>query len=353
MQSMDADFRQVMGGTDHSIRAAALRAVAGCAEPIYAGIMRLRNSMYDAGVRRIHRLDRPTISVGNITVGGTGKTPVVRWLARSLADRRPCVLLRGYKSTSAGVSDEQAFFAADGIFAVADPDRRCGAGAALRQQPETNLFILDDGMQHRPVARDFELVLIHAREPFGSGHVFPRGTLREPLAGLRRADAILLTHSEEASAAELADISKVLQRHNPRAAVFHADHVIESFRSAEGELIPAESLAGKRYFALCGIGSPESFFWRLGTLGGTRAAVRAFADHHDYRQPDVSEILSAAASADAEVIVTTEKDWVKLSQFASTFSIPLWRAQLTLRFWPEHEQRLLEMIRQRLEKPST
>lgn len=347
-QSRDAYFRRVMDGSDRSIAAAALRVAAKCVEPIYAGMMRLRNGLYDAGIPPIHRLDRPTISVGNITTGGTGKTPMVRWLVKSLSDQRPCVLLRGYKSTKAGMSDEQTLLAADGGLAIADRDRRRGADAALERHPEITVFVLDDGMQHRRAARDFELVLIHAREPFGLGCVFPRGMLREPLGGLRRADAIVITHADEANPGELAKLSAVIREHNGRAAIFHADHVIENLRSAEGKSMPIQSLAGKRYFAFCGIGSPASFFWRLGTLGGTCVGTRAFADHHDYREQDVHLAFNEAKSAGAESVVTTEKDWVKIQRFAGEFSVPIWRAELAVRFWEGHEAKLLGAIRERL-----
>ncbi len=286
-QSRDACFRRVMDGSDGSIAAVGLRTAASCVEPIYAGTMLIRNVLYDAGIPPIHCLGRPTISVGNITTGGTGKTPMVRWLVKSLSDQRPCVLLRGYKSTKTDMSDEQAMLESEGIAVIADRDRRRGADAALARHPEITVFVLDDGMQHRRAARDFELVLIHAREAFGLERVFPRGMLREPLEGLRRADAIVVTHADEIDPAGLAKISAVIQRHNQHAEIFHADHVIGNLRSAEGNSMPVQSLAGKRYFAVCGIGSPASFFWRLGTMGGTCVGNRAFADHHDYRERDV------------------------------------------------------------------
>lgn len=343
-QSTDACFKQVMDGSDRSIMAGALRIAASCAEPIYAAIMRARNGLYDAKILPIHALGRPTISVGNITTGGTGKTPVVRWLAANLKEQRPCILLRGYKSTTAGLSDEQALLAAGDAPVIADGDRRHGAIRALQQHPETTVFILDDGMQHRRAARDFEIVLINAREPFGGERVFPRGMLREPLVGLARADAVVVTHADEADEAEIANISGVIRKHNERAAIFRADHVIQELRSAGGESMPLHSLAAKRYFAFCGLGSPESFFWRLETAGGACVGTRAFGDHFDYRERDVAEITGEALSAGAEMLVVTDKDWVKLSKIASGISLPIWRAELSLRFWEDDGEKLLKMI---------
>jgi tetraacyldisaccharide 4'-kinase len=347
-QSTDAYFKHVMDGSDRSIAAGAWRIAATCVEPIYAAVMRMRNALYDAKLLPIHDLGRPTISVGNITTGGTGKTPIVRWLVASLAGERPCVLLRGYKSGSTGLSDEQAMLAAESAAVVADRDRRRGAAAALQKYPQTTLFILDDAMQHRRAARDFELVLIHAPEPFGFGSVFPRGMLREPLKGLRRADAIVVTHADEVETAKLANTSAEIQKFNRRAPIFRADHVVESFRSGSGESMPTQSLAGKKYFAFCGIGSPDSFSRRLATLGGTCVGTRALGDHHDYRERDVSIILGEAKSAGAEMLITTEKDWVKVSRFSGGISVPIWRAELSVRFWPEDAQRLLRAIHERV-----
>ncbi|HEY1922611.1 MAG TPA: tetraacyldisaccharide 4'-kinase [Tepidisphaeraceae bacterium] len=347
-QSTDAHFKQVMDGSDRSIGASVLRIAASCAEPIYAAIMHVRNGLYDAGILRAHRLGRPTISVGNITTGGTGKTPVVRWLAASLKDQRPCILLRGYKSTAAGLSDEQALLASGGVPVIADGDRRRGAVRALKEHPETSIFILDDGMQHRRVARDFEIVLINAREPFGGGRIFPRGMLREPLSGLRRADAVVITHADEVDAEEMAKISGVIRKHNEHAAILRADHVIAELLGAGGESMPIQSLMGKRYFAFCGLGSPASFFWRLETAGGACVGTREFGDHFDYRQSDIEGIAREAAGAGAEMLVVTEKDWVKLSKMTSGVSLPIWRAELSLRFWADDEQKLLKMVGEKL-----
>jgi tetraacyldisaccharide 4'-kinase len=347
-RSRDAHFKQVMDGSDGSIAAGALRIAASCVEPFYAAIMRIRNGLYDAKILPIHRLGRPTICVGNITTGGTGKTPVVRWLAESLKDMRPSVLLRGYKSTAMGMSDEQALLADGNVPAFADPDRRRGAAAALDRHPETKVFILDDAMQHRRAARDFEIVLLHAREPFGGGRVFPRGMLREPLTGLARADAVVVTHADEVDPAEITKISGVIRQYNQRATIFHADHVIQELRLASAESMPIQSLACKKYFAFCGLGSPTSFFWRLGMAGGICIGTREFGDHYDYQERDVDEIVQAAASAGAEMLIVTEKDWVKLSQLNKKISMPIWRAELALRFWAGEDERLLEMIRKTL-----
>ncbi len=338
MTSKESRFKETMDGSNQSPSAATLRAAASCAEPVYSTIMRLRNALYDSGVLASRPLGRPTISVGNITTGGTGKTPVVQWLSKRLSasGEHPVILMRGYKTTSDGVSDEQSLFQAADIPVIADPDRRRGAATALAKYPQTTLFILDDGMQHRRVRRDFELVIVHAAEPFGFGRVFPRGLLREPLGGLRRADAVLLTHADEVNPAAIAAIISTIRSHNKAAPIFQCDHVIDG------------DFASKKYFAFCGIGSPASFFRRLGTLGGTSVGTREFGDHHEYSKADLDQINEAAKLARADLLITTAKDWVKLERFTDKLALPIVRPELSLRFRAGDDELLLSAIRDRL-----
>src|SRR4051794_2790213 len=196
-----------MGGEDRSIRASLLRGATAAAEPFYAVVAAARNRAFDAGLRKIHRLPRATISIGNITTGGTGKTPVVRWLAQRLREsgRRVAVLSRGYKAEPGKLGDEQLMLdhalnssvEQQRVHIVANPDRVAGASEALRLRPETDVFLLDDGFQHRRAGRDLDVVLVSATNPFGYGRVLPRGMLREPLSGLRRAGAFIVSHADQ------------------------------------------------------------------------------------------------------------------------------------------------------------
>lgn len=345
-ESRESRFRRVMSGSDRTASAAMLRAAAACAEPIYAAVMGLRNALYDWGILPGHPLGRPTISVGNITTGGTGKTPIVRWMTRRLVaeGRKAVILMRGYKSTPGGNSDEAALLATPEIPVVVNPNRQAGAAAALQKYPQTTVFVLDDAMQHRSAARDFELVLIHAAEPFGFGRVFPRGFAREPLSGLRRADAVLITHGDEISAGRLQEIISEVRSNNKSAEILQCDHVISSLRSADEQSIPIENLSAKRYFAFCGIGSPSSFFRRLGDHGGISVGTREFDDHHNYDAGDMSAIMEAAKKSGAEMVITTEKDWVKVREFASQFSIPVFRSELSIRFRGDDEEKLWRLV---------
>lgn len=334
-ESKESNFKRILDGSDRSAFASAVRAATACIEPIYAGIIRARNGLYDAGMLPSKSLGRRAISVGNITTGGTGKTPVVQWLCDRLSasGQHPAVLMRGYKTTSTGISDEQRLLAASGIPVIANPDRLRGAAAALKDHPAITVFILDDAMQHRRARRDFELVLINAAEPFGFNRIFPRGLLREPLSALGRADAVLITHADEIEPPALSKIISTVPQYNPETPIYQCDHVVQA------------DLAGRKYFAFCGIGSPGSFFKKVAALGGTPVGVRALADHEDYSLRQIEDLAKAAQSAGAEILVTTAKDWVKIERFAGNLPIPIVRAGLSLRFHHDHEEKLLSAIR--------
>ena len=226
---MPSSFKQsglrIISGENTSAIARVVRGLAGVVEPFYSAAMRVRNAAYDRGLFHAHDLGRPTISVGNITTGGTGKTPVVIWLARQLREqgRRPAILLRGYGATQQHGSDEAALLEQSlnsnstiRIPVQANPSRVRGAAEVLQKSPEVDFFLLDDAFQHRRAKRDFNLVLINATEPFGFGHVLPRGLLREPLAGLKRADAFLITRCSLASTEAVAVIDRLFVRPTSR-----------------------------------------------------------------------------------------------------------------------------------------
>ena len=320
------------------------------AEPIYTAAIKLRNRRFDAG-KNVRRLPKPVISVGNLTAGGTGKTPVVRWLCEELraAGYHPAVLMRGYKSRG-GTSDEQQMLESmlndgvrENIVVHADPDRYAGGSAVLAAHPGVDVFVLDDGFQHRQLARDFDLVLLSGVEAFGFGHVHPRGLLREPLCGLRRADAVLITRADEESSSYITAIALAKRRYS-KAPVFQASHAHVGIKFGN-DTLPLDALAGKRVLAFCGIGNPESFFRQVAERAGVLAGSRAFADHHAYGGEDLAALQKQAAAAGAEVLVTTEKDWVKLKSFAAG-AIPVWRVEMAVQFRKGDEHRLFELIKQ-------
>jgi tetraacyldisaccharide 4'-kinase len=354
--AFEHNVRQVMSGDARGPRASALRAAMSVAEVPYSLGSRLRNWAFDAGVRTPAKLPRPVISVGNITTGGTGKTPVVRWLAERLraSGERVAILSRGYKAKPGALGDEQRMLASlldrpgePPVVIRANPDRVAAGNDVLREHSDTSVFLLDDGFQHRRLARDFDLVLINATEPFGFGHVLPRGMLREPLRGLRRASAFLLTRADQADDAARAAILDTLKRFNPGAAVYESVHAPACFREADrADAIPLDALRDRKWFAFCGIGGPESFVRQLESLGGTRAGHRFFADHHDYKPADLAALKREASDCGAEVLVTTEKDWVKVAACPGSKALPAcWRLDVEVKVGDDGEEELLAQIR--------
>jgi tetraacyldisaccharide 4'-kinase len=340
-----------MSGEETGLRAGLIRAATGVVSPLYSMVMRGRNAVFDAGIG-VRRLDRPVISVGNLTTGGTGKTPVVAWLVGRLreAGDRPAVLMRGYKARPGEAGDEQAMLRevlGEGAVVHADSDRHAGGVAVLRERPDVDVFVLDDGFQHRRLGRDFDLVLIDATNPFGYGRVLPRGMLREPVSGVRRADAILITR------ADLADVEPIVarvRRYNAAVPVFRCFARHAGLRGRDGAVRPMESLGGRPFFAFAGIGNPAALERQLRANAGRMVGAGWFGDHHDYSRGDVEAVLAAARAAGAEVVLTTQKDWVKVGPLMrDTDSPEVSRVELALEFAGEDGRRLFAQIGSRLE----
>jgi tetraacyldisaccharide 4'-kinase len=300
---------------------------------VYGAITRTRLSMYRRGTFRSTKLDRPVISIGNITTGGTGKTPLVEWVARRLAQngKRVCILTRGYGRAQSGervlVSDGQTVFsnpeaAGDEAFLLAtnlkghaalisDADRVSAGEDAIRHL-RPDCFVLDDGFQHLRLARDLDIVTIDATNPWGGGRLLPEGRLREPLSGLSRANCIVITRVDQAGDVE--SIRKVIKN--------HADCQIFTSRMQTRGLVPVNNslqCVVKPVGAFCGVGNPASFFEHLRREGFSPVFQRVMPDHHPYTQQDIDSIARAAKDAGAQSLVTTAKDAVKLD----TLILPL------------------------------
>jgi tetraacyldisaccharide 4'-kinase len=353
--------KRVMSGDVGGPLGLTLRGLLRCAEPVYAGVMRRRNARFESGKKESVALDRPTISVGNITSGGTGKTPMVRLICQllSMQNVKPAVLMRGYRATEGGVSDEQTMlqqFLGDSAVIEANPDRVAGAAAALAKSPDIGAFILDDGFQHRRVKRDLDIVLVSAIEPFGYGHVLPRGLLREPLEGLRRAGCVIITHARRVSDEKREAIKTELRKHYPDGPIYHADHGPTGFRSHKTpSFAPVDrgidALRDKPILAFCGLGEPSVFGDQLKELGARVLEMRAFKDHHDYTKDDLALLYDRAAALGAKAIITTEKDWVKVQRLPlQNGGTPIWRLDVVIRFWWSDESLLLEQIKSTLAK---
>lgn len=291
---------------------------------VYAFISRLRALLFESGMMASFSLPRPVISVGNLSVGGTGKTPMVTLLARKLIakGKKVAVLSRGYGGPKDGevrfVSDGSAIFlppseSADepfllarsvpGLIVVTGRDRyHAGRRAFERYRPD--IFILDDGYQHLRLRRDLNILLLDAGNPFGNGWTLPAGLLREPPSAVRRADLVIYTRSDSSM-----DLKK--PRDIPACRSFH--RLAGFVPLAGGTPAPFSLLAGKRGVACAGIGDPEAFFAALLEEGLEIVSTLAFRDHCGYDQSELGEIRRALAETGARYLITTEKDAVKLA----------------------------------------
>ena len=257
--------------------AAVLRGLLRAAEVPYTWAVRWRNRRYDRGKRPIERVGVPVVSVGNLTLGGTGKTPLVEWLARWFRrrDLRVTIVSRGYGAEAGARNDEALELEQKlpDVPHVQNPDRVAAARMAI-EEFECQAILLDDAFQHRRIGRDLDIVLLDALEPFGFGHVFPRGMLREPLAGLSRADVVALSRANLVAAAERAGIREIVQRFAPAALWIECNHAPRELQSAAGATAALETLAGKPVAAFCGIGNPEGFRRTLDHCAVQVAALR-------------------------------------------------------------------------------
>jgi tetraacyldisaccharide 4'-kinase len=287
--------------------------------PLYRLALALRAIAYRLRILRVRRPSIPVVSVGNLTAGGTGKSPFVAWVVRRLlrAGKRPAVVSRGYRARPGESSDEGRMFrrAVPGILHVENAERHRGVERAAAEG--AGVAVLDDAFQHRRCARDLDLVLVDATDPFGGGHLLPRGLLREPLGALRRADAIVVTRADQVEPGVKDRIVARLERAAPGRPVALARHAPVGVRPLLGAgASPPSALAGRRVLALSGLGRPAAFERTLADLGAEVVATARFPDHHVYDVRDVERVRRQAEEARAEAIVTTAKDAVKLEDAA-------------------------------------
>ena len=294
---------------------------------LYGRVMQLRNALYDRGIFRSYDLGAKTISIGNITTGGTGKTPIVAYVAEILADagEKVCILTRGYGRESSGLvlvsdgknvlvdtkqgGDEPVELGRKLIgkaVVVADADRVSAARWA-KENFGITAFVLDDAFQYRRAKRNVDIVCVDATNPFGGGNVLPAGRLREPLRNLARAGVIVITRSDMVD--EASNPMHEISRYNRSAPVFLARSIIRN------------QTAVTKPFAFCALGNPENFLDLLARAGYELRGSQAFPDHHNYSQAEIVELEAAALASNGEALLTTAKDMVKLEDL--TFTMPV------------------------------
>ncbi len=319
-----------------------------------------------AGLRGRRTLDAPVISVGNLTMGGTGKTPCVLRLAEMSAElgRRPGILTRGYGRGTLEKNlvlapgavvrpeysgDEPQIFVRSGVAAVGIGADRFASGTLLVRDFGVDLLLLDDGFQHWRLARDVDVVLIDALNPLGGGGVFPMGRLREPVEALARADIILITRSQFSDLAPA--IEQLASRINPRAPVFRAGVEPRAWvEHLTGRRFPPGEPPFERAGVFCGLGNPQSFRRTLARLGVEPVEWIEFQDHHRYRVHEVRRIARTMHARGATALVTTEKDAVNLCEACGELTAPLkvYWLQITMRI--EREQEFAAEIEKRIHR---
>lgn len=312
---------------------------------IYGSIIRARNKLYDRGWLASHHLGARTISIGNLTTGGTGKTPLVALAARILAEagEKVCILTRGYgrkqprrrvlvsdgKSllADAMMGGDEAFELSEKLIGkaiVISDANRVAAAKWSRSEFSPTVYLLDDGFQHRRARRDLDIVLIDATNPFGGGpfgrgRMLPAGLLREQIENLGRADAVVITRAN--LSVHAGKIKEKIRKLNPSAPIFTSENKMLKLTPLAEECETnttqiCESIAAKRLFAFCALGNPENFFRQLELEGLSVAGNLAFPDHHFYTLSDRETIEAAADASSADALITTGKDAAKLRHMA-------------------------------------
>jgi len=324
-------FRLILEEERRSVWVTLLRAIATLVAWLYDKVVALRNLLFDHGVLKIHRLNCPVISVGNLAMGGTGKTPMVVWLARLFSEEgyRVGIVSRGY----GGVESRRVTVVSDGENILADQaisgdeplmlarqlsgipvlcsTKRVKAGKAAIEKFNCNVLVLDDGFQHRYLARDLDVVMLDSRDPYGSNRVFPRGTLRERAAALARAQVLVLSRFDGSEGAE--KNREILRRQWPDKIIASATYrPIRIFAAADQRERPPNSLRASRLAAFAGIARPDAFFQSVHNLGARLVYTAALPDHYPLTSELLASLVRQASRFKPELWLTTEKDWVRL-----------------------------------------
>jgi len=336
-------------------------------DTLYGAVTQARLAAYRNGWFLVSKLRAPVISVGNITTGGTGKTPLVEWVCRAISNesttggthdkKKICVLTRGYgradPNSQVVVSNGAELLANDrdagdepfllaenllGIAAVVSNPNRVAAGQWAIEKLNSNVFVLDDGFQHLRLSRNLDLVVIDATNPWGGGRLLPAGRLREPPKGLHRADCIVITRTEQVE--DLSSLTNDIHRFAGDVPVLFSRMVTRRLSTIDGQTV-GKAEVQQPVGAFCGIGNPASFFNHLGRDGFTLNFTRAFSDHHNYNQAEIAVVVREAKARGAEALLTTAKDAIKLRSFDLNIRCYFVEVEISI----DDDNRLVNMIR--------
>jgi len=281
---------------------------------LYAIGICVRNLCYDKGWLKTRGVSVPVISIGNITTGGTGKTPLVIWMCKLLHEKgKACAILtRGYKAEQGKLTDEPAILAklCPDAKIVINSDRFAGAVKAT-EELGAEVLVMDDGFQHRRLRRNLDILAVDAMCPFGYSRLLPAGLLREPVISIRRADAVVITRFNRVSHEKTEELKKQIECISPGIVVAMAVHKNLEAKLIKGQSLSIDELREKKIFAFCGIGNPKGFLDQLNDYGLTIVGSKVYNDHYQYCEMDVSDIYQEAVFLGADLILSTQKDWVK------------------------------------------
>jgi len=315
---------------------------------LYGLIIGIRNFLYDKNFIGVYTPECTVISVGNLTVGGTGKTPFVIFLSRHFSGkgRKVTIVSRGYGGSKSSsdvltVSDgkgkvfvgadecgDEPFLLASSLPAVSVLVSKIRA-KAIREAQRTfspDIIILDDGYQHRAVSRTVDILLIDASDPFGNYQLLPSGMLREPIRNIQRADLIIITRAEENE--EFITLERIIRTHNRDARIFKSGHSFsELLLPGTSKTLTPSELKGKKAYAFCAIGNPDIFIMDIERSDADIVGTRFYRDHHRYSSVDLETIERDALSAGAEILLTTQKDVINMASMQSRY-LPLYSAQI-------------------------
>lgn len=309
--------------------------------PFYSAAMKAREKLYHSGTFKTHSLPVPVISIGNLVLGGTGKTPTVRYVAKLLSDigMSPAIISRGYGGSaknivnivsdgrqlllSPDVSGDEPFMLAQMLpnLPVITGSKRINPCKYAVEQLGADIIILDDGFQHMAVSRDINLVLFDATALAGNSRIFPGGPLREPVSALARCDALIITGTMQENLTRASKFGEILRDKFPEKPIFYSSYGPSKILSSKGEEQP-ETLTKNRFFAFCGIANPQRFAKSLEAGNIDMAGLLTRPDHAIYSSQDVIKLNKLARVNDATAFITTFKDFVKLSQYS--FDLPVY-----------------------------
>lgn len=324
---------------------------------IYYSVILLRNSLYDKGIFKTYECQTPLISVGNLTFGGTGKTPLVAFLSKFFQSqgKKVAVVSRGYKGTK---STKKVFIVSDGKGHTFGSAKECGdepfllatwlpdipiliskkrASAVQRAQTQfsPDLIILDDGYQHRAVSRDIDILLIDAMDPFGNYRLPPSGILREPIQNIGRADIVIINRAEADEDFNI--LRRIIRRHNEKTIIFKSgNEITELVPMGSGKSLKPAEINQLNSYLFCAIGNPDAFLLNIEKLGAHVVGHKYFRDHHIYTDDDLKKIDAKAKKAGASIILTTQKDMVRIKH-PDLLSLPLHWAKMELILYEQND----------------